>query len=141
MVFWLLVAPTPAPEFDDLGLGEEEFEFLISVRNFLIAWYYVEVTEARRVLASVSCESVSLLLVAASAIRSRWPLRAYSARSLAGEEDGTDAVWNASVSGEVWVPGLAVASVMPWSAVAAEVLPKMSPRSLVARFSRSSVSW
>ena len=109
--------------------------------EFLIAWYCVEVAEARRVLASVICESMSLLLVAASAIRSRWPLRAYSARSLAGEEDGTDAVWNASVSGEVWVPGLLVTSVMLWSAVAAEALPKTSPCSPVARCSRSSVSW
>ena len=89
----------PAPELDDLGLGEEEF--LISVRSFLIAWYCVEVAEARRALASVIWESVVPLLVAESAIRSRWPSRACSARLLAGEEDGPDATWNTSASGEV----------------------------------------
>ena len=77
----MLVAP--APELDDLGLGEEDF--FISVRSFLIAWYCVELAEARSVLASVSCKIVVPLLVATSAIRSRWPSRAYSARSLAGE--------------------------------------------------------
>ena len=100
----------------------------------------MEVAEANPVLESVSCESVSLLLVAVSAIRSRWLSRAWSARSLAGKEDGPDAAWNTSALGEVWVPGLAMASVMPWSAVAAEALPKTSPRSPVARCSRSSVS-
>ena len=133
------MALAPAPELDDLGLGEEEF--LISMRSFLIAWYCMEVAEARRALASVSCESVVPLLVAASAIWSRWPSRACSARSLAGKENSPDAAWNASASGEVWVPGLAVASVMPWSAVATKALPKTSPRSPVARCSRSSVSW
>ena len=92
-------------------------------------------------MASVICDSVRPLLVAASAIRSRWPSRACSARLLAGEEDGPDAAWNVSLSGEVWVLGIAVASVMPWSAVAAEALPKTSPRSPVAHCSRSSVSW
>ena len=139
MVCCSLVAP--APELDDLGLGEDEFEFLISMRSFLIAWYCVEVAEARRALAYVSWESVVPLLVAALAIRSRWLSRACSARSLAGEEDSPDAACNASALGEVWVPGLAVASLMPWSAVAAEALPKTSPRSPVARCSRSSVSW
>ena len=38
MVCWLLVAP--APELDDLGLGEEEI--FISVRSFFIVWYCVE---------------------------------------------------------------------------------------------------
>ena len=116
MVCCSLVAP--APELDDLGLGEEEN--FISVRSFLIAWYCVEVAEASRVLASVSCDSVRPLLVAASAICLRWPSRDWSARFLAGEEDGPDAAWNASAPGEVWVPGLEVASVIPWSAVAAE---------------------
>ena len=71
MVCWSLVAPepAPAPELDDLGLGEEEN--FMSVRRFLIVWYCVEVAEASQVLASVSCDSVRLLLVAASAIRSR----------------------------------------------------------------------
>ena len=41
MVCGSLVAPAPAPELDDLGLGEDEF--LISVRSFLIAWYCEEV--------------------------------------------------------------------------------------------------
>ena len=50
------MAPAPASELDDLGLGEEEFEFLISVKSFLIAWYCVEVADARHVLVSVSCE-------------------------------------------------------------------------------------
>ena len=87
----------------------------------------MDVAEASRALASVSFENVRLLLVVASAIRSRWPLRAWSARSLAGKEDGPDAAWNVSASVEVWLPGLAVASVMLWSAVAAEALPKTSP--------------
>ena len=39
MVCWSLVAP--APELDDLGLGEEKF--FLSVRSFLIVWYCVEV--------------------------------------------------------------------------------------------------
>ena len=69
MVCWSLVAPAPAPELDDLGLGEEEN--FMSVRSFLIVWYFVEVAEASRALASVSCNIASLLLVAASAIRSR----------------------------------------------------------------------
>ena len=107
MVFWSLVVPAPAPELDDLGLVEEEF--LISVRSFLIAWYCVEFAKASRVLVSVSCESVVSLLAVASAIQSRWPLRACSARLLAGEEDGPDAAWNASASGEVWLPVRAVA--------------------------------
>ena len=81
------------------------------------------------------------MLVAASAIRSRWPSRACSARLLEGEEDVPDAAWNASALVEVWIPGPAGALVMPWSAVAAEALPKTLPRSPVARCSRSSVSW
>ena len=124
------MAPAPAPELDDLGLGEEEH--FISVRSFFIAWYCVEVAEASRALTSVSCDSVRPLLVAASAIRSRWPSRDWSARLLAGEEDGPDAAWNASALGEVWVPGLAVSLVMPWIAVADEALPKTSPHSPVA---------
>ena len=112
----------------------------MSVRSFLISWYCVEVAEAIRALASVSCDSVRPLLVAASAIRLKWLSRAWSARSLAGEEDIPEAAWNTSASGEVWVPGLAVASGMPWIAVSAEALPKTSPRSLVACCSRSSVS-
>ena len=135
------MAPAPVPELDDLGLGEEGFECLISVRSFFIAWYYEEVAEARRVLASVRCKSVVPLLVAASAIRLRWPSRACSARSLAGEEDGPDAAWNERSLVEVWGTGLAVASVMPSSTVVAEALPKISPHSPVARCSRSSVSW
>ena len=95
------MAPAPAPELDDLGLGEEELEFLMSVRSFLIVWYCEEVAEARRSLASVSCEIVVLMLVAASAIRLRWPSRACSARSLVCGEDGPDAAWNASALGEV----------------------------------------
>ena len=94
------MAPALAPELDDLGLGEEEFEFLISVRSFLIAWYCKEVAEARHVLASVSCESVVPLLVVESAIWSRWPSTAWSAKSLAWD-DGPDAAWNASASVEV----------------------------------------
>ena len=97
------MVPSPAPELDYLELGEEEF--LIYVRSFLIAWYCVEVAEASRALLYMSCKSVSLLLVAASAIRSRWPSRAWSARSLASKEDGPDAAWNASASREVWVLG------------------------------------
>ena len=77
------MVPAPAQELDDLGLREEEFS--ISVRIFLIVWYCVEVAEASRALASVSCKSVVPLLVAASAIRSRCPSRACSARLLAGE--------------------------------------------------------
>ena len=67
MVCWSLVAP--APVLDDLGLGEEEI--FISVRSFFIVWYCVEVVAASRALASVSCNSVRPLLVAASAIRLR----------------------------------------------------------------------
>ena len=95
-----MVAPAPAPELDDLGLGEEGLEFFISVKSFLMVWYCDEVAEARHALASVSWDSVVPLLVAASAIRSRWPSRAWSAKSLAWD-DGPDAAWNASASGEV----------------------------------------
>ena len=59
----------PAPEIDDLGVGVEES--FISVRSLFIVWYCVEVAEASRTLASVSWDSMSLMLVAASAIRSR----------------------------------------------------------------------
>ena len=96
-----MVAPAPAPELDDLGLGEEELEFLMSVRSFFIVWYCEEVAEARRALASVSWESVVPLLVAASAIRLRWPSRTCNARFLVCVEDGPDAAWNASALGEV----------------------------------------
>ena len=113
----------------------------MSVRSFFIVWYCEEVAEARRALASVSWESVVPLLVATSAIRSRWPSRACSARSLAWGEDGPDAAWNASALAEVWTPDRAVAYMILWSAVAAEALPKTSPRSLVDRCSHSSVSW
>ena len=95
-----MVAPAPAPDLDDLRLGEEGLDFLISVKSFLIVWYCEEVAEARRALALVSWESVVPLLVAALAIRSRWPSRAWSAKSLAWD-DGLDAAWNASASGEV----------------------------------------
>ena len=66
------MAPAPAPELDDLELGEEGLDFCISVKSFLIVWYCEEVAEARRALALVSWESVVPLLVAASAIRSRF---------------------------------------------------------------------
>ena len=56
-----MVVPVPAPELDDLGLGEEELEFLMSIRIFLIVWYCEEVAEARRVLAYMRCDSVRLL--------------------------------------------------------------------------------
>ena len=69
MVCWSLVAPAPAPELDDLGLGEEEN--CMNVRSFFIFRYCVEVAEARRALASVSCDSVRPLLVAALTIRLR----------------------------------------------------------------------
>ena len=85
---WSLVAP--APELDDRGLGEEGLEFFISVKSFLMVWYCEEVVEARCALASVSWESVVLLLVAALAIWSRWTSRAWSAKSLAWVY-GTDA--------------------------------------------------
>ena len=94
------MAPALAPEFDDLGLGEEGLDFFISVNFFLIVWYCEEVAEARRALALVSWESVVPLLVAASAIRLRWPSRAWSTKSLAWD-DGPDAAWNTSASGEV----------------------------------------
>ena len=81
MVCWSLVAP--APELDDLGLGEEGLEFFISVQSFLMVWYCKEVAEARRELALVSWDRVVPLLVAVSAIRSRWPSRAWSAKFLA----------------------------------------------------------
>ena len=71
------------PELDDLGLGEEEN--CMNVRSFFIFWYFVGVAESSFALASVSCDSVRPLLVAALTIRSRWPSRAWSARSLAGE--------------------------------------------------------
>ena len=63
----------------------------MSVNIFLIVWYCEEVAEARRAFASVSWESVVPLLVAALAIRLRWPSRAWSARSLACGDDGPDA--------------------------------------------------
>ena len=53
----------------------------------------------------------------------------------------SDAAWYACALGDVWKPGLAVSWVIPWIAVAAEALPKTSPRSPVVRCSRSSVSW
>ena len=90
----------PAPDLDDLGLGEEGLEFFMSVNSFLIVWYCKEVAEARRALASVNWESVVPLLVVALAIRSRWPSRAWSTKFLAWD-DGPDAAWNASTSGEV----------------------------------------
>ena len=90
----------PAPELNDLGLGEEGLEFFISVKSFLMVWYCEEVAEARHPLALVIWDSVVPLLVAASAIRLRWPSRAWSVKSLAWD-DGTDAAWNASASGEV----------------------------------------
>ena len=96
----MLVAPAPAPELDDLGLGEEGLDFLISVKSFLIVWYCKEVAEARRALALVSWESVVPLLVAALAIRSRWTSRAWSAKLLVWD-NGPNAAWNASASGEV----------------------------------------
>ena len=70
MVFWSLVAPAPAPVLDDLGLGEEEESFM-SVSNFLMVSYCLEVVAARHALESVSWNSVRPLLVAASTIRSR----------------------------------------------------------------------
>ena len=78
----------PAPELDDLGLGEEGLGFFISVKSFLMVWYCKEVAEARRELALVSWGRVVPLLVAALAVRSRWPSRACSARSLAWVDVG-----------------------------------------------------
>ena len=86
----MLVAPAPAPELDDLGLGEEGLGFFVSVKSFLMVWYCEEVTEARRALALVIWDSVVPLLVEALAIRSRWPSRAWSAKLLAWV-DGPDA--------------------------------------------------
>ena len=37
----------PAPDLDDLGLGEEGLECFMSVNSFLIVWYCKEVAEAR----------------------------------------------------------------------------------------------
>ena len=48
------MAPAPALELDDLGLGEEEN--FMSVRSFLISWYCVEVAEASRTWVYVSCD-------------------------------------------------------------------------------------
>ena len=59
-----------SPVLDDLGLGEEEESFM-SVSNFLMVSYCLEVVAARRVLASVIWNSVRPLLVTASAIWSR----------------------------------------------------------------------
>ena len=91
-------------------------EFFMSFKSFLMFWYYEEVVEARRELASASWARAVPLLVVASAIRSRWPSRACSARSCArllSWVDGPDAAWNVSASGEVWAPGCVVASVIP----------------------------
>ena len=88
-VVWSLVAP--APVLGDLGLGEEEESF-ISVSNFLMASYCFEVMAVRRELASVSWKSVRPLLVAASAILSRSPSRAWRAKSPAGVVAVADAV-------------------------------------------------
>ena len=63
------MAQAPAPELDDLGLGEEGLNFFMSVNSFLIVWCCEEVAEARRAFVSVSWERVVPLLVAASAIR------------------------------------------------------------------------
>ena len=71
----------------------------MSINIFLIVWYCEDVAEARQVFASVNWESVVPLLVAASAIRSRWPSRAWRAKLLAWD-DGLDAVWNVSVCQE-----------------------------------------
>ena len=68
MVFWSLVAP--APVLNDIGLGEEEESFM-SVSNFLMASYCLEVVAVRRALESVSWNSVRPLLVVASTIRWR----------------------------------------------------------------------
>ena len=64
------MATALAPVLDDLGLGEVEESF-ISVSNFLMTSYCFEVVAVRRVLASVSWNSVRPLLVTAMAIRSR----------------------------------------------------------------------
>ena len=66
--FWSLVVP--APVLGDLGLEEEEENF-ISVSNFLMASYCFEVAAVRRKLASIIWKSVRPLLVVASAIRWR----------------------------------------------------------------------
>ena len=50
MVFWSLVAPAQAPVLGDLGLGEEEESFM-SVSNFLMVSYCLEVVAVRQVLA------------------------------------------------------------------------------------------
>ena len=82
------------------GWGGVVLECFISVKSFLIVWYCVEVAEARRALALLSWERVVLLLVAESAIRSRWPSRAWSVKSLAWY-DGPEAACNSSALGEV----------------------------------------
>ena len=138
MVCWSEMV-APAPKLDDLGLGEEGVEFFISVKSFLMVWYCEEVAEARRELASMSWDRVMPQLVAVSAIRLRWPSRACSARLLAWV-GGPDAALNTSALGEVWTSGRAVASVIPWSAVAAEALSKTTPRYPVASCSHSSLS-
>ena len=46
MVFWSLVVLAPVPGLDDLGLGEEEI-FFMSVSNFLMVSYCLEVVASR----------------------------------------------------------------------------------------------
>ena len=70
MFFWSLVVPSPAPVLDDLDLEEEEESFM-SVSNFLMVSYCLEVVAVRRMLALASWNNVRPLLVATSAIRSR----------------------------------------------------------------------
>ena len=70
MVCWSLVAPVPAPVLDDLGLGEEEENFM-PVISFFVVWYCVEFAAASRALASVNWDNVRPLLVAALDMRSR----------------------------------------------------------------------
>ena len=80
MVLWSGAA-LPVPGY--LVPGEEE-ESLILVSSFLIASICFVVVAVRRALASIIWKRVRLLFVTASATLSRWPSRAWSAKSRLG---------------------------------------------------------
>ena len=92
----------------------------------------MNVVAASHAFASVSWDSVRPLLVTASAIRSRWPSRAWRETLPTGVVAVPDAAWNVSASGVIRTPRVELAAVMPWIKMAAAVLPMTSPRSPVA---------
>ena len=65
--------------------------------------------------------------VAAPAILSRWPLRAWKENSPVNVVADANVAWNSSMSGVIRAPGVSMAVVMPWMVIVAASLPKMPP--------------